>query len=105
MRESNINSSNKTKGDLMMRGQFFQRIFQPVPPETPLEGTLKMFILSQCITVPITLFFDSNNEAEEYAKSLLITKIHFAALLIGFLWGAINQNFRENNRVIIQFQQ
>lgn len=70
--------------------QFLQRVISPTAPVDPLEGVIKVLILSQAITMSMTLGNDLSSEAEIQAMALPINMIHIAAALIGFTWGAIN---------------
>ena len=70
--------------------RFFERLGRPVAPEGPLEGALKVLLLSQAITAPMTMSSDFADPKKTIGVSMTITMIHLAAVMIGFSWGLIN---------------
>lgn len=78
--------------------RFFERIIEPRPPLTAMEGGLKLLALSNLCTTLITLSADFTNIEDIEAKSVIVNFIHFLAFSGGFLWGAYNQWHAPNNQ-------
>lgn len=69
---------------------FFERTISPTAPKDPLEGSIKLLLLSNIITITMTLNCNFEDENEALATNLAVNMIHLSALVLGFSWGAFN---------------
>lgn len=83
----------------MQRENFFNRVISFTPPQDPLEGAVKMFVLASLALMPITLMMDMSDIKSVESTIALMSKLLpfalIAAPMIGAAWGAIN-NYQAN---------